>query len=116
MYKSKKNDNNNKNNKDKKNTVRNSKDQERTTVTLKVAEAYHRDIGRGIARIDPKICKKLDLLTGDTIEVSIFPPQGGSNDNNKAKAVVLNWPAYEEDYGKGLATDSNYHKMRLLGS
>lgn len=85
MYKSKKNDNNNKNNKDKKNTVRNSKDQERTTVTLKVAEAYHRDIGRGIARIDPKICKKLDLLTGDTIEVSIFPPQGGSNDNNKAR-------------------------------
>jgi hypothetical protein len=68
MSKSKNNDNY-KNNKDNKNTVRDGKDQERDTATLKVAEAYHRDVGQGIARVDPKICKKLDLLKRDASEI-----------------------------------------------
>jgi transitional endoplasmic reticulum ATPase len=93
--------------------TRNGKDKVHTTTTLKVAETYHRDVGRGIARIDPKVCKELDLTTGDAIELSVFPPQGENNENSKAKAVVLNWPAYEEDYGKGLIRIDGYTRTKL---
>lgn len=108
-----KNDNkNNKNYENNQNIVRKDKDQEHTITTLKVAEAYHKDVGRGIARIDPVACKELDLLTGDAIELSVSLPQGGNNDN-KARAVVLNWPAYEEDYGKGLIRVDGYTRSKL---
>ncbi len=39
-------------------------------MKLKVAEAYSQgDVGRSIARIDPKCMEKLDLLDGDIIEI-----------------------------------------------
>jgi len=60
-------------------------------VTLKVAEAYHRDAGRGIARIDMVTMKKLGLVSGDTIEI-----QG------KETAAAIVWPGYSDDVGKGV--------------
>jgi len=38
-------------------------------VKLKVAEARSRDVGRGIARIDPEIVEALGLTTGDVIVI-----------------------------------------------
>ena len=61
-------------------------------VSLTVAEAHTSDVGRRIARIDPKVAEELGLSTGDAIEITA----------EKEKTTVLNWPAYQEDYGKGL--------------
>src|SRR5690606_17436151 len=72
-------------------------------VTLTVAEAYRNDVGRSIARIDPKVAKEMGLSTGDAIEISV----------DKEKTTVLNWPAYPEDYGKGLIRIDGYTRNKL---
>jgi transitional endoplasmic reticulum ATPase len=66
-------------------------------ATLKVAEAHARDVGRGIARVDPKIMSELDLVSGDIIEIV-----------GKKKTVALCWPGYPEDYGKGVIRIDGY--------
>jgi len=38
-------------------------------VTLRVAEAQSRDVGRGIARIDPKVSSEIGLSAGDVVEI-----------------------------------------------
>jgi len=58
---------------------------------LRVAEAYHRDVGRGIARIDPEVMEKMGLQSGDIIEII---------GKNRVPAIV--WPGYPEDRGKGI--------------
>ncbi len=60
-------------------------------VYLKVAEAYHRDVGRGIARVDPEVMEKLGLQSGDVVEII---------GKNRVPAIV--WPGYPEDRGKGV--------------
>lgn len=58
---------------------------------LRVAEAYYRDVGRGIARIDPEIMEKLGLQSGDIVEIV---------GKNSVPAIV--WPSYPEDRGSGI--------------
>jgi transitional endoplasmic reticulum ATPase len=36
-------------------------------INLKVAEAEQSDVGRKIARIDPKVAQQLDLSAGDAL-------------------------------------------------
>ncbi|RLI76779.1 AAA family ATPase [Archaeoglobales archaeon] len=60
-------------------------------VSLRVAEAYYRDVGRGIARIDPLVMEDLGLQSGDVIEII---------GKNNVPAIV--WPGYPEDRGKGI--------------
>src|ERR671938_1109968 len=72
--------------------------------TLKVAEADSRDVGRKIARIDPKIGQELGLSTGDALEIS---------SSERKKTTVLNWPAYQQDYGKGLIRIDGYTRNKL---
>ncbi|HXT84168.1 MAG TPA: AAA family ATPase, partial [Verrucomicrobiae bacterium] len=63
-------------------------------LTLKVAEvAEQRDVGRKIVRIDPDGAEYFNISTGDALELSSL---------GKKKTVVLNWPAKEDDRGKGL--------------
>jgi transitional endoplasmic reticulum ATPase len=59
--------------------------------TLVVAEAKHRDAGRGIARVDSGVMQKLGLVSGDIIKI-----QG------KEVTYAIVWPGYPEDTGKGL--------------
>ena len=66
-------------------------------ATLKVAEAHPRDVGRGIARVDPKVMSELGLVSGDVIEIV-----------GKKRAVAICWPGYPEDYGKGLIRIDGY--------
>ncbi|NQE05046.1 VCP-like ATPase [ANME-1 cluster archaeon GoMg1] len=61
------------------------------SVTLKVAEAYHRDAGRGIARIDADTMRKLGVVSGDVIEIE---------GKNIATAIV--WPGYSPDSNKSI--------------
>jgi transitional endoplasmic reticulum ATPase len=70
---------------------------------LIVAEARTADVGRRIARIDPKVAKELGLSTGDALEIS----------SGKARTTVLNWPAYTEDAGKGLIRIDGYTRSKL---
>ncbi|HEX6280761.1 MAG TPA: hypothetical protein VFZ67_00900 [Nitrososphaera sp.] len=73
--------------------------------TLTVAEAYTNDVGRRIARIDPKVAEELRLSTGDAIEITA--------EQKKKKTTVLNWPAYTQDYGKGLIRIDGYTRSKL---
>jgi transitional endoplasmic reticulum ATPase len=70
---------------------------------LIVAEAHTADVGRRIARMDPKVSEELGLSTGDAIEIS-------AGDQN---VTVLNWPAYPQDYGKGLIRIDGYTRNAL---
>ena len=71
--------------------------------SLKVAEAEQRDVGRKIARIDPDIAHQLQISSGDVIEVSSLGK----------KVTVLNWPARENDRGKGLIRIDGYIRNRF---
>ena len=59
------------------------------SLTLKVAEPKSRDVGRGIARLDPKDMEKIGASVGDIIELE-----------GKKKTVAKVMPAYPEDRGK----------------
>ncbi|MEW5760226.1 MAG: CDC48 family AAA ATPase [Candidatus Thermoplasmatota archaeon] len=60
-------------------------------VTLRVAEAKYRDAGRGIARLDTEVVKKLGLISGDIIEIK-----------GKSSAYAIVWPGYPEDTGRDI--------------
>ena len=72
-------------------------------TSLKVAEAEQSDVGRKIARVDPKVARQLDLSTGDALEISSLGK----------KTTVLCWPAREKDAGKGLVRIDGYLRNRL---
>lgn len=59
-------------------------------LTLKIAKAQPRDVGRGIARIAPRDMASLGVQTGDIVQVT----------GKRATAVKI-LPAYAEDRGKG---------------
>ena len=67
------------------------------TATLRVADALQRDVGRGIARIDPKVVQELGLTSGDVVQII-----------GKRKTNALCWPAHEQDYGKGIVRIDGY--------
>jgi len=61
------------------------------TVVLKVAEAWSKDVGRGIARIDPDDMSKLGVDVGDIIEIK-----------SKRATVAKVMPTFQDDRGKGI--------------
>ena len=71
-------------------------------LLLKVAETNPKFVGRGIALIDPKIMKDLDLATGDVIEIF-----------GKKKTFVLLWSSQPTDYGKGLIRIDGYTRNNI---
>ena len=56
---------------------------------LRVLDAEQRDVGRGIARIDPRIVNELGLVAGDVVQII-----------GKKKTSALCWPGHPEDHGK----------------
>jgi transitional endoplasmic reticulum ATPase len=82
----------------------NSNDNASNSRTLRVGEADSRDVGRRIGRIDPKVAQELGLSSGDAIEIS---------STQRKKTTVLNWPAYQQDYGKGLIRIDGYTRNKL---
>jgi len=54
-------------------------------------------VGRGIARIDPKVVQELGLTSGDVVQIV-----------GKRKTNALCWPAHEQDYGKGIVRIDGY--------
>ncbi|MEM3019207.1 MAG: AAA family ATPase, partial [Candidatus Bathyarchaeia archaeon] len=61
-------------------------------VRLQVAEVkQQRDVGRCKARIGSKIMEKLEISTGDIIEIK-----------GKKVTAAIAWPAYDEDAGRNI--------------
>jgi len=71
-----------------------------SNVTLRVQKAKKRDIGRNIIRIDPNTMEKLNIETGDVIEVI-----------GKKQSAGIAWPSYPQDNGLGIVrVDSRLQK------
>lgn len=62
-----------------------------STLSLKVLEAYTRDVGRGVARIDYDSMDSLSASTGDVVEI-----------RGKRRTVAKCLPLYPSDEGKGI--------------
>ncbi|MCP8318870.1 MAG: CDC48 family AAA ATPase [Candidatus Methylarchaceae archaeon HK01B] len=60
-------------------------------ISLKVLEAYTRDVGRGVARIDYETMDALDASTGDVVEI-----------RSKRRTVAKCLPLYPSDEGRGV--------------
>src|ERR1044072_3908686 len=72
------------------------------TITLKVAETNPKLVGRGMALMDPKAMEDLDLSTGDVIELS-----------GKKKTYALLWTGLSDDYGKKLIRIDGYTRNNI---
>ncbi len=68
-----------------------SNDTDVQTITLRAAEAQTKDVGRGIARLDPRDIKRLGATISDIVEIRGERPTA-------AKLM----PAYHADRGKGM--------------
>ena len=64
---------------------------ENNTLSIKILEAYTRDVGRGVARIDYDSMDSLSASTGDVIEI-----------RGKRRTVAKCLPLYPSDEGKGI--------------
>src|SRR5438067_5557751 len=60
-------------------------------LSIKILEAYTRDVGRGVARIDYDSMDSLSASTGDVIEI-----------RGKRRTVAKCLPLYPSDEGKGI--------------
>jgi transitional endoplasmic reticulum ATPase len=65
---------------------------ETETLTLRVAEALPKDVGRGIARLDPADMERLGAGIGDVVAIT-----------GKRRTVARVMPAYADERGKSLA-------------
>jgi transitional endoplasmic reticulum ATPase len=61
------------------------------TLTLKVVEAQAKDVGRAIARVDPKDMERLGLQVGECIQIE-----------GKRKTVAKAMPCFPEDRGRSI--------------
>ncbi|MCL5067301.1 MAG: CDC48 family AAA ATPase, partial [Thaumarchaeota archaeon] len=66
-------------------------------IELRVAESHTKDVGRGIARIDPDVLSKMSWTTGDAIEI-----------DGRRKTYALIWPAQPADSGRGIIRIDGY--------
>jgi len=63
----------------------------KANISLKVAEARQRDIGRQKVRIDGLSMRQINVTTGDVVEIK-----------GKKTTAAIAWPAYPEDQNAGL--------------
>jgi len=63
---------------------------ETKSLTLKVAEALAKDVGRVIARLDPQDMTRIGAEVGDIVQIT-----------GKRLTVAKVMPAYTQDRGKG---------------
>ncbi|MBN1322482.1 MAG: CDC48 family AAA ATPase [Methanotrichaceae archaeon] len=73
-------------------------------ITLRVAEAYHRDAGRSIARFSLELIERLGLGNGDVVEI-----QG------KDKVCALAWPSNPKDSPEMIRIDGNLRSNLGVG-
>jgi transitional endoplasmic reticulum ATPase len=69
---------------------------EDASVLLRVAEAYHKDAGKGVARINPIILAQLGVENGGVVEI-----------NARDKVYAIAWPGTPEDPQDIIRIDGN---------
>jgi transitional endoplasmic reticulum ATPase len=72
-------------------------DKSTLNAALKILEAYSRDVGRGVARIDYDSMDLLNASTGDVIEI-----RGGEKSKSTRRTAAKCLPLYPSDEGKGI--------------
>jgi len=72
-------------------------DNDALNLELRILEAYSRDVGRGIARIDYDSMDLLNASTGDVIEI-----RGGQKSKSTRRTAAKCLPLYPSDEGKGI--------------
>ncbi|WP_342304123.1 CDC48 family AAA ATPase [Methanolobus sp. ZRKC5] len=74
-------------------------------IIVSVGQAYPRDAGRGIARLDKPLMQQIGAISGDIIEIK-----------SKEKCYAIVWPGYLEDAGKELVRiDGNLRNNAKVG-
>ena len=74
------------------------KDTRSLNLDLKILEAYTRDVGRGVARLDYESMDSLGASTGDIIELKA----GEKSRSGSRRTVAKCLPLYPSDEGKGV--------------
>ncbi|NYT01260.1 MAG: CDC48 family AAA ATPase [Methanosarcinales archaeon] len=74
------------------------------SITLRVAEAYHRDAGKSMARLGQDVFDQLDLKSGDVVEI-----QGKNN------VCALAWPGNSVDSMDMIRIDGNLRSNLGVG-
>lgn len=69
-------------------------------LTLKVAEALAKDVGRVMARLDPQDMTRIGAEAGDIVQVT-----------GKRPTVAKVMPAYTQDRGKGTSQESRRNRL-----
>jgi transitional endoplasmic reticulum ATPase len=64
---------------------------DQNSAVLRVADARTKDVGRGIAKMDPQVSERLGLATGDIVSI----------EGKKSTAAIV-WPGYMDDIGTGV--------------
>jgi transitional endoplasmic reticulum ATPase len=75
---------------------------EKEFAEVTVKEAAHDDAGKGIARVNVEVMKKLGLVSGDVIEI-----QG------KKKAAAIVWPGFQQESGYSIISIDGYIRGNL---
>ncbi|WP_292487012.1 CDC48 family AAA ATPase [Methanohalobium sp.] len=74
-------------------------------ITVHVARAYHKDVGKGIARVDREAMQKLGAVSGDVIEI-----------RSKKQGYAVIQPLYENDTAKDvIRIDGNTRSNTSVG-
>jgi transitional endoplasmic reticulum ATPase len=74
-------------------------------ITVNVGQAYPRDVGRGIARLDKDLMQSIGVISGDIVEIG-----------NKEKCYAIVWPGYLDDAGKKIVRiDGNLRTNARVG-
>ncbi|TGC09714.1 CDC48 family AAA ATPase [Methanolobus halotolerans] len=74
-------------------------------ITVSVGQAYPRDVGRGIARLDKDLMQSIGVISGDIVEIG-----------NKEKCYAIVWPGYLDDAGKDIIRiDGNLRNNAKVG-
>ncbi len=60
-------------------------------ITLKVAEAFRSDAGRGIVRLDTQTRRALDVMSGDVVKIT-----------GKKETAAIVWQSHPQDEGLGI--------------
>jgi transitional endoplasmic reticulum ATPase len=68
-----------------------SQKESKNDVEVRIAEALTRDVGRGIARVDPDIVSKMGWVSGDVIEIE-----------GRKKTYALLWQGPQNDAGQNI--------------
>jgi len=69
-------------------------------IELRVEESLKQDVGRGIVRLDSAAMKRLNVTTGDVVEVK-----------GKKSTVGVVWPAHPQDEGKNIIRMDGYRRQ-----